>query len=159
MATKSLFLSVQGQGFDKFADNNVNYQRNGRHLLEVTCGGGGAILTVWTSDSTPSQPRQAYLGRICLITLYFAGLTCNCSKTSSPMLVNRQPQAQTFSSSGMSWMISSRGRLSGNSLRPVFLRVCFSTTGETIVPALIAQDQTFLPEDQIFWLAAGKSVP
>ena len=33
MPTKSLFLPVQGQGFDKFADNNVNQQGNSGDAL------------------------------------------------------------------------------------------------------------------------------
>ena len=99
----------------------------GDTFAEFNCGGIGVVLTVGPSSSVPSQAWQAYLGRMWRMTCMVAGIKSSFSETSSPMRVSWQPQGQTLSASGMSWMTSTRGNSCGIGRRPVFLRAWAAT--------------------------------
>ena len=71
--------------------------------------GAGAWMIV-------SQARQESFGRICLMTFSRAGILSRTSVTSSPSLEKWVPP-QPGHTSPAGWMISSRGRCSGNGLR------------------------------------------
>ena len=90
--------------------------------LEVAIDLGIKCLGIGAIDTLLSQRLQAYLGRTVAMTFTEAGMTSNCSVTSSPMCFLAQPQSQTLSASSISTMTSSRGKFSGNGLRLAFLR-------------------------------------
>lgn len=75
------------------------------------------------------HPQGPYFFRMCLWTSIVAGIISSSSLCSLPMQGKGLPQqAQVFSSSGRSWMISTRGRSSGSGFRPRFRRTCSFTT-------------------------------
>lgn len=59
---------------------------------------------------------------VCKLTSAKAGMISSFSHASAPMQVIAWPHQQFFSSSGMSWIISTRGRSAGRGLRPRLIR-------------------------------------
>src|SRR5215467_2589542 len=93
-------------------------------LLGIIAGGTGAVLTDgFSSSSVPSQLRHAYFGRTVFSTYIWGGIISSFSLVSSPIRLNSEPQAQVFSLSGMSMIISFRSRLGSSGFLPGFLRV------------------------------------
>src|SRR4051812_46934543 len=95
------------------------------------CAGIGAI-TIGVCSAVRSQWRQAYLNRTCCNTAAFTSI-CSCSLTVSPIRCIRFRQhGHAFWSSGRSCSTRSRGRSSGNGLRPRCFGSGFSASGNPV---------------------------
>lgn len=113
---------------------------NGRHTYQPGLGLEGlgpaipfsiawsglfAMATVWP------QHLQAYFNRLCFFTIKCTETVSSCSRSSTPILLKKDPQCpQDFSCASKSWITSSRGKWAGKGLRPgCALRFFFSSSG------------------------------